>query len=69
MDPTQSTPERGRKLPHRDASRPEEQDAPLVEDAPVIRPAVGPSSTPGLDSGKVIKPQVSERDFPGVHVH
>jgi hypothetical protein len=68
MNPTQSTPERGRKLPQRDAARPEEKDAPLVEDGPVIRPAQGPASTPGLDSGKVIKPVQSDRDFPGVHV-
>lgn len=68
MDPTQSIPERGRKLPRRDAVRPEEQDAPLVEETPVIRPVVGPAATPGLDSGKVIKPETSDRDLPGVQV-
>jgi hypothetical protein len=69
MNPVQSTPEHGRKLPQRDPPRPEEEDAPLVEDTPVVRPAEGPSATPGLDSGKVIKPIQSDRDMPGVHVH
>lgn len=70
MNPVASDPEHGRKLPQRDAQRPrEEKDAPLVEDAPVVRPAQGPAATPGLDSGKVIKPVQSDRDMPGVHVH
>jgi len=69
MNPLQSSQEHGRKLPQRDANRPEEQDAPLVEDVPIIRPAEGPAHTPGLDSGKVIKPVPSEREMPGVHVH
>lgn len=69
MNPVQSDPEHGRKLPQRDAQRSEDEDAPLVEDAPVVRPAQGPAATPGLDSGKVIKPIQSDRDMPGVHVH
>lgn len=69
MNPIQSSEKEGRKVPQRDAGRQGEQDAPLVEDAPVIRPAIGPASTPGLDSGQVIKPVPPERDMPGVHVH
>ncbi|HYV49019.1 MAG TPA: hypothetical protein VFA20_29365 [Myxococcaceae bacterium] len=69
MNPVQPDPEHGRKLPQRDAQRPEEEDAPLLEEAPVVRPAQGPGATPGLDSGKVIKPVQSDRDMPGVHVH
>lgn len=68
MNPLESSQEHGRKLPQREANRPEERDAPLVEDAPVVRPARGPASTPGLDSGRVIKPVPPERDMPGVHV-
>ena len=69
MNPVQTDPEHGRKLPQRDTRKTEDEDAPLVEDAPVVRPAQGPSATPGLDSGKVIKPVQSDRDMPGVHVH
>ena len=68
MNPIQSSQKEGRKLPRRDAGHEDEQDAPLLEDIPIIRPTVGPASTPGLDSGRVVKPVPPERDMPGVHV-
>ncbi len=36
--------------------------------APIIRPQEGPSRTPGLDDGRVIKPEHTQEPYPGVKV-